>query len=944
MEEICQIFQQTLVPDNEIIGLATQKLIEIYQNPANIQIIIQIILNIPDIIIKRSALSGLKMMMNNHWTSFFEGNPVGDELKNQLFILFQTFQNDENLSNSIVDCLSPILETQGIQWTEFMAFLNQNLTSSSIKSLSIILKHTTQDKLTPEFLTFCVSIIQKSMSTNNPNLIFSSTDIFIILVRLLPLQFSEVLSQLFSVYFNLFVQNPDFNLAKAIASSFDAKNPFFNASDLLSNLIQLATQSTKNARICYIIIRKLISVFGKNLRIHFNSVIQATMTIVASMFSDDCYDVDHDANYIADVARKCCKRCESNDFVNLLSQFLIIPNNVTPHQLFAILELIHSTISEVGTAISSIYENVLQIISNCINIENHTIQELALICLIDLIEEYPELFEDNAEEMFKAIVNKINCQHHLIMELTIKALSQILLKSEIDSSLLIPIFPSFISAAEQSSGSIKANIILLICGFVFSLADEISPFVSRIAPVIIRGTQDSDCEVQGRAIETLGSIIMFAPQECEPFIQQSMTLFIEALDHEEICCSAFYALIYATKATLPIDPFIEMALLKAIEIAAPNTDNLTSNVLMMMEDSIRFMNTALRIRPNACDRWRPVIGACCLTAIKSEDEDIIRPATMGLLRSLNGDATNPIICEALMANVRSDNKLTAAATFHGISYILKTTQKVDMEFLNQLFQCAIEALNRQLPCQISEKNDEQILANFDEKILNDVFCFLSTFAEKLAPQFPVSDLFGLIVSHNGQVSQYETEFSLSPIVSYVNVVPQNEIYPHILIFVLQLTPNSQTKWPFALIKSIVQHNVDLIIPHLNQILPICENRIEDNKSALSLLCLLSNIPNFPIQNFFQKMLEKAPIKGDINEMLFIWSRILDIMEQNSELFEALIPALSLKCAKLLNYCQDSLPAKFSMRLLQIIKNFIAKNPEIAQQFTRFGYVCQHLQM
>ena len=970
MDEICSLYSQFNTQNNEIILNVSKDLLNIYQNPSNIYLIFEIIKNVNDQTIKVLALTGLKKMMILHWISCYHQNENGMNIQNQFLLLLQTFQDNSYISSLIVDCMSPIFQTVGFNWPELMNFIVNNVTPASVCVISTILSFLTSENLCSnnEFITFCCNTINQCLVKSNENieLTIQSADIFMYLAKSLPLELSSSLNVFLEEYISIFDRNHDYRLAKSISHSFNPKNPFFNAENLLMHFLEMCMKS--DPRAYSILIRKLISAFGKNLRQCFQVVIETIKNIISSLFSDECFSVDSDANFIADIVRKCCNKCESSNFVNLLAPLLTVNS---PQECFAVLEILYSTISDIGTALPSIYNQLLSIVLNSFSIDNHLIQELALVTLIDLIDT--ELFDDYAENVFKTIMTKMNSRHQPIVELTTKVLTNILFNATIPIDILTSVFPSFLTAAEQQQnahtnqqytgyGSFKANLILLTCGFIFALGDNIDSFANRVIPIIINGTQDPDIEVQCRSLESLGAIIMYSPAKCNEIIEQSMNLFLSALDNKETAFSALSGLEYSAKAPIGIDPFIEIAIMKSIHFAAPeimssaeeNDDiEYTGETLELMEKAIKFMNVILKIRPQACNRWRQLIATCCFIHMKNDgDEDIFGPAVMALLRSLNDDATNPTICEALLNNIKMEMKKAAAATFKGISHVLKVTQRVDFDFLKQLFQYAIDALQRQLPCQQAniEKDDDQILGKYDKKIIKDVIKFLSLFAEKLPDHFPINNYFNLIISLQGKVSQYETEMCLMPISSYLKSCPSFQPTQQFLLFALSLSDKPQTQMPFTLIRIIIQNHINLNtlnnIDQLQQIIQICENHLKGpntNISILSLMFIFSEIPQFPIQNYMEILIKKLPVKGNIEDLDIIWSHLCSLLLSNLSNYSSVLHVVFQKCLETLNLYQDSFSAGTVKIMVTYIRNVIVGNQELIQRTSQFTYVSRLLQ-
>ena len=166
MENICNLYQQSLIPNTEIVKEATDQLLSIYENPENISLIFQVINDSSDNTIKQSALTGLYKMMNAHWKSAYNGNQNGEAIKEHLLNLFRNFKSNNLISNLLAYCFKPIIETQGWEWSELNKFLSQTISESTLIVVSFLLKQSLENSedLNQEIIEFCLSILEKSLN------------------------------------------------------------------------------------------------------------------------------------------------------------------------------------------------------------------------------------------------------------------------------------------------------------------------------------------------------------------------------------------------------------------------------------------------------------------------------------------------------------------------------------------------------------------------------------------------------------------------------------------------------------------------------------------------------------------------------------------------------------------------------------------------------------
>lgn len=964
MEDICNLYQQSLIPDTELVNDATKQLLSIYENPENISLIFQVINEVPDNSIKRTALAGLYRMMEVHWISFYNENQVGETIKEQLLLLFENFQKDELIANNVAACLLPVIKTLGWEWAELINFLSQTISVSTIKVVSYLLYHSIEftENLSPEIINFCLSILDESINKNDIQLIICSSNVFALLSSFLHEEYSEVLIKFLNIYMSVFSENPNVELANSIGKSFNVNNTFIDVDSLLMRLIELSTQS--DPQIYYITIRKLISKLGKNLRERFPFLLNSTIDIISSLFSEDCYLQESDSNYIAGVASKCAKRCNTDDFTSLITELYSTPRK-TIQELYSILEITHNIIDFININSAPLYNSIMEMMSESLNVENHTIIEITIYCLIDIVASQPILFEANAEEVFKAVLQKLETKHQPIIEIALKLMSLILLNYKISQETLAPLLQTFIQEIENSTGSIRANVILIIYGFIYQLEENVGPFIPTILPSILSCVEDPNEEVQCRVLETLGRAILYAPEECESIIEDAMNFFIRSLENEDLTESAFQAIINVAKqTTIGVDPFIELAILHALKIVAPNEteeeedEEITSTLLTNIQSATNFMNMALKYRPEACKRLNlAIITSCYVNIVEVNDVEILNEAMMAIVRASIGFQIPPQIISAFLTVAESKSKLAVRAAFKAATYLLKkSNDDVNDEFLFKILQLAIDAIKRELPCQLSDKNDAQILANYDKDLFDIVFKYLSCFAEKRTESFPSSDLLSLIISLHERVSEYETEMSLSPFEALKKTVNQPmEIDSQLFEFTLSLaSDNCLTGWPFTILRQIIctyEIDSELISSQIEHVVELCMNKIDTLLSALTLLFVLASKNSFDFTDHISRMIEFIPQKiefttkkGEVEDMSIIFDCIFSIITDFPGIENQFNSILFTKGAFVINRYKDSFPEETTQKILQFIAAMLSNDDNLSSQLSEnYPYVCKLLE-
>lgn len=949
INEIYEIYQQSLLPNTEVAKNANSRLLSIYEDPRNIELLFSIFQQIPDQAIKMSTLLGIKQMMNHYWESIYNENQFGENIKTQLLLILQASNHELNTTNLLVDCLKPILATQAWQWTDLLAFLNQTLSITSIQIVESLLQITINKAVdfSQEILTFSFQILQKCIESKDSKLIIQSSSIFALLSSYLPAQFSEVLGTFFQFYATFFGENTDLTLARSIGHSFNSKNPSFDANAIFAVFIELSTK-TAHPEIVYIPLKKLISKFGAVLRPHFPLLIQTTYSLVQQCYSEQiCYNQSENGHFLADIVRKCLKQSNKNQFAELLQNFISTPNSI--EELYSLLEILFCVIEPLDDSFSIIKDSTFAIILNALAVPNHLIQELSIYCLIDILSI--QNLDADFEPFFQIVYNQLNSQHPPLIILALKAISLLFDNSSISKEVVAPIIGSFLSAAEQSSEMIKANMILVICYIIYIMEEDIAQYVLSIAPLLIKGTEDEDEEVQRRSIEALGVLILYSPEACESIIQPSLTLFVNALESDTLFEGAYHALRSVSKSSLGIDPFLQAGIIQTLGIK-PREDEIDSIYIDKLECGIHFLDVVIKNRPGICEQFSPLILQFCLTNLT--EELFVEYSSMAIMRILNGNPLPSKILDTYLLNVESDSSIKVASTFKAANYLLKhyrepleNEEAVNSQFLQKMFQLGVSAIKRELPCQNS---DEHMFSNYDPDVLNNVIKFISLFSFKNASQFPAGDYFELIKSLYSKVSQYETEFSLMPLVSYETALQEPTAIDQSLIeFAFHLISNEcGTNWPYQLIRSILvpqfgcQKNEGICDSIFPQLCELCVNYMNKFCSALTLLFIFSYQKKMPVDQLLPKLIECIPINAEVSDLIIIWKCVFEMIP-HIRIDQQQISVLVQRAAETIDFMQEQLPESLG-QIIRFIKQCIETNPNLAEVLSNYNYTCKLLQL
>jgi hypothetical protein len=263
-----------------------------------------------------------------------------------------------------------------------------------------------------------------------------------------------------------------------------------------------------------------------------------------------------------------------------------------------------------------------------------------------------------------------------------------------------------------------------------------------------------------------------------------------------------------------------------------------------------------------------------------------------------------------------------AALFRATSILLKNPE-LPTEFLNEVLGIGLSVMNRQHPCLQSEMKDAELMAEFDDDILTEIFRFLSRFATFRAAEFPASQVFEQIVELENVVSMQETCLSLSCLIAFISHGETDQTFlEHLFEFArVLLSKSHEFSEPIILVRTIVHANPATVTPQVAEIVGFCAHVLSEGPSlaVVSLLwTLVMQEMEFPIDQFLQFMVD-PPASGDRCELANCVAAACQTALAHPEWFGAAIGELARRMAELLRMPRLKLSARLKELMSQVIE-------------------------
>ena len=822
MEEILGLFEQCFVPDSEVIRRAEMEIFEKCKDPNAILVFCEVVEKSEKF--RRAAIVlGIRTWLKMHLSEIGE-TEVGAVVKQHMGVLMRGLVHDRELTDNLVHALRGFVYSKDYAW--MIEVVRENRTA--IGSLVILreIVDVLEGEVEPEFAKFVLDVVVEVIGKSDAVTFVAAAQVFAEVCHGVPEEAKGAVVETFQVIVKAFLANTgSLELAKAIAKCLDFEDRFMEPTVLFGQMMEHVKE---NVEVVFVVLRKIVSVYGCLLRGVFRDLIQFALNVGASMFSGLCCDEEGDAKFVISIVSKCARALPPKDFMELFVTFL---RGDTPNMVFAVLVALDYVADDVQSVILEYERQIVDFLMASLNVEHHGVREMALGCISEIEGLCSQVFEMSYEKMLPLIMTQLSSGHEKLVEMSILAISSVLYhgSQDIPSEMIIHIARGFLQAFPHAGPSMKANIILALGACADGLGEQCVVLGDEVVSLLLQGTKAENLDIVAQSIQAF-AIFLYAARDGvkdSPLVNDNIKdylllvqgVFVQAVSNGDtdnaLLDAAFFALSMMARTSFGIDPFLETAVVCGLGIMQkmnnPDT-SITAEMLATTKDVLSFITVVVKRRPGAVKRWEPVLPQIALLYMQSPDEEIAAASSIlaGHLKMMSEQ-----FWQALRDNFYAESEMVAGSAFMAVDILLRHGVEIPLQLLQLPLTCAIEIFKREHPCFKESHGDEMLLSQFHDDVSIPMIRLLASIARIYPQQFPMQEFMNTISSLIPSVTKEEIHKSLAILASYIRHAPDlsPDVLGNIFEFAWSLVqPELSCDEPYILLRAIFERSPQLLTP------------------------------------------------------------------------------------------------------------------------------------
>ena len=823
MEEILALFEQCFVPDSEVIRRAEMGIFEKCKDPNAILAFCEVVEKSEKF--RRAAIVlGIRTWFKMHLSEIGE-TEAGAVVKQHMGVLMRGLVSDRELTDNLVHALRGFVYSRDYAW--MIDVVRENRTAIGALVILREILDVLEGEVEPEFAKFVLDVVVEVIGKSDAMTFVAAAQVFAEVCHSVPEEAKGAVVETFQVIVKAFLANTgSLELAKAIAKCLDFEDRFMEPTVLFEQMMQHVKE---NVEVVFVVLRKIVSVYGCLLRGVFRDLIQFALNVGASMFSGQCCDEEGDAKFVISIVGKCASALPPKDFMELFVTFL---RGDTPNMVFAVLVALDYVADDVQTVILEYETQVVEFLMASLNVDHHGVREMALGCISEIEGLCSQVFEKSYEKMLPLIMTQLSSGHEKLVEMSILAISSVLYhgSQDIPSDMIIQIARGFLQAFPHAGPSMKANIILALGACADGLGEQCVVLGDEVVSLFLQGTKAENLDIVAQSIQAF-AIFLYAARDGAkdlPVVNDNLkeylilvqTVFVQAVSSVDtdnaVLDAAFFALSMIARTSFGIDPFLETAVVCGLGIMQkmnnPDTP-ITVEMLATTKEVLSFITVVVKRHPDAVKRWEPVVlPQIALLYMQSPDEEIAAASSVlaGHLKMMSEE-----FWQALRDNFYAESEMVAGSAFMAVDILLRHGVEIPLQLLQLPLTCAIAVFKREHPCFKESHGDEMLLSQFHDDVSMPMIRLLASIARIYPQQFPIQEFMNTISSLITSVTKEEIHKSLSILASYIRHAPDlsPEVLGNMFEFAWSLVqPELSCDEPYILLRAIFERSPQLLTP------------------------------------------------------------------------------------------------------------------------------------
>lgn len=914
-------FQQNQFPQ-EVIDQASNRIIEIYNNPEALFILINLYSQTPEYNIKLLIALGMKLILSDEvkWLQYHELEQ-SEKIKSSLLEILHN-EKDLQLFRNVIAAVSPILKTEYNLWPEYLELIQMFSTSENNYIFSILMaismiRKISDNQFLPNIWEFFSNLVLQGLTSDNGDIIIESASLVTSMFRF-HATISTNLPELFSKLFLVFQHQMEIDSLicgqliddfEKISECFEQVSDddemaegqdfnFINTTEIAQQFLQLIMNPTLNIDSRCLLLKPLISfLFNDPISDKagiLNTLYDVIFVISSSSFVEgDCVESQWNMINCQENLQITMAQCEPE----IIRQLILAKGSGgnTKGEIVTYALSLNALAIEFPEILLHDISSCLKFGFACIETNDHTVQEAGFDLLSSLFTRKNDAFFGIQQQFFTDVFQVFSINHSPLISKALECIFHYIESTTLLREFINNLFGVLLQALKVfNTPDIQYRVIDCFSSLVESLADEVAPYAPNIIPVVFHAAtqmnKPEECNLKASAIECIGMLIQYYNLLPDiPQIIQTLIACIQSGD-EMLISAGFNALSKVVIAQKPeLLPALPIALESALKIISSEpefiddeeNDDKNDVLYDVWNFTMKFISTVSKkipdsIRPVA-NKFIQALNKVIDDGINEEIENLAISTSASLIKLCPPDDIINFLRFVLKILDDATTYGSASICFHIIGKFIRKQQEYQLPIPEDIIQVScnygLKAITRNLVFQ-NDSNDSEVNIEFTTQL----YYFFEDIARSVPALFPLNDFWKFA----SKIFNKGNPFEQAEIISVLRVIYES-IYANItniqkkliireFVQKLSICDCYNPPYPIAAVRTVVELEPNQLEKYIPQIMgtidKILETEYEDQLAynltmdyVVSLLFSLFRVifkENFDIQKYMPLMLGIMP--------------------------------------------------------------------------------------
>ncbi|KAH0791469.1 hypothetical protein GPJ56_004684 [Histomonas meleagridis] len=749
VEHLKTLYEQTLIPDQNIVNAAAQELVVIYQNPETVVLLISLLVPSTHPSIRNAAAIGLKYTLINCWEIILQSEHF-QQFLNQFIILLSNEQ-EYTVRHLIINALDPVFRSCCDRWGELIEFI-KSLTIDPTESkyelfftiIPSIIPYLPLEIVAPIFEFLCTQGQLALKSTSMPIIQSGARMVSELLssISTLPQIVNTLYHEMVNALYQAMKSNQPYStdlvseISKIILKTDQfIEDPTILFKEIFGIILDQAI-SMNNKILLSELICNIIERYPQAISSVLSEVVAISLLLASQSITGDCFDQENDVMFTIRPIEYICQCVPDNDF------YSVFWNNVKTDSNGAIIAA--------ATAITSFIEHIPDLVSqnffdffdfaiDCIGNNDHCIKEAGFAILYQLISRNSTSFLEVFDKFFNAVFISLQCDHEPLISSVLSVIIELFYLIEIDDKYIEQIIQAFIALSQRVSLPLQYLIVTGFSAISVSAGESIPIFIQPALPILINAISCNPNEqplIKASGIEAISYLIKYAPNETSNLRGTFFETIHQCLQMEDtsLFTSCMISLRNLSSTDMfTVDPnllFNSIVKILQFDITTLGENNpIADSFLECKQTSLDLIKELVRYQQNLISPYIQVLHTASINLYDSKNIQVQESAlkTSIAISKVVGQVHNALLVK-MLEKFDDQNESIVSLAFRGFSKLIKYGIPIPQEVIKQVFETSFQGLEMELNCQIEQ--------NIELELTNEIFGFFAAVAQYLPNIFP----------------------------------------------------------------------------------------------------------------------------------------------------------------------------------------------------------------